>query len=141
MRKVGEVPNINYFKPRGIPLTQLDAVELKVEELEAMKLVHYDGEKREHAAKCMGVSRRTMEREIKSGMKKVIEALLFGKAIEIRGGYYVSDDEVVFKCLNDKHEWKADKSKAKPKECPKCDSPEIIMRKYGSGIAKVNDKR
>ena len=129
LRKVGEVPDVNYFKPRGIPLTELSTVELKVEELEAMRLVYYAGEKREQAANSMGVSRRTMERELKSGLKKVIEALLCGKAIEIKGGYYVSDDEMVFKCLNDKHEWKADKLMSKPKECPECGSNKIMVRK------------
>ncbi|MBD3389292.1 MAG: DUF134 domain-containing protein [Candidatus Altiarchaeales archaeon] len=128
LRKVSEVPGINYFKPRGIPLTELEGVELKVEELEAMKLVYYDREKREQAAKRMGVSRRTMERELKSGLSKVIEALLYGKAIEIRGGYYVSDDEMVFRCLNDKHEWKAEKSMRKPRECPECSSKKIKVR-------------
>jgi len=129
LRKVGDVPDVNYFKPRGIPLTELDSVELKIEELEAIKLVYYDGKKRENAAKSMGVSRRTMERELKSGLKKIIEALLCGKAIEIKGGYYVSGDEVVFRCLNDKHEWKADKSMNKPEKCPECGSTEIMMRK------------
>jgi uncharacterized protein len=129
MRKVGEVPNINYFKPRGIPLTELDTVELKVEELEAMKLIYHDRMKREQAAEGMGVSRRTMERELRSGIKKVVEALLFGKAIQIRGGYYVCDDEVVFRCLNDRHEWKANKTLAKPRECPECGSREIRRKR------------
>ena len=125
MRNVSEVPEVNYFKPRGIPLTELESIDLKVEECEAMKLVYYDRLKREEAAGKMGVSRRTMERELKSGLEKVIDALLNGKAIEIKGGYYQAGNETIFKCLNDKHEWKVKKTSIKPKECPDCGSKKI----------------
>ena len=50
LRNVSEVPEVNYFKPRGIPLTELESIDLKVEEFEAMKLVYYDRLKREEAA-------------------------------------------------------------------------------------------
>ena len=128
LRKVGEVPDVNYFKPRGIPLTQLEAVKLKVEELEAVKLVYYEDMKRENAADKMGVSRRTMDRELRSGLKKVIGALLFGKAIEIKGGYYVGDGESVFQCLNGKHTWKAKTSEKKPEKCPQCGETRISTK-------------
>ena len=124
VRRTGTPPGVNYFKPRGIPLTELDTVKLKVEELEAMKLLYQDKMEREQAAKEMGVSRRTMERELKSGLSKVVDALVNGKAIEIKGGYYLADGETFFKCLN-KHEWKADKSISKPRECPECSSDKI----------------
>ena len=125
LRKVESLPQINYFKPRGIPLTQLEKVELRVEELEAIKQVHLEGNKRGKAAMNMGVSRRTLGRELKSGLRKVADALLNGKAIEIKGGYYVTQEETVFKCLNDKHVWKAPKEGARPQECPECGSNEI----------------
>ncbi|MBD3260218.1 MAG: DUF134 domain-containing protein [Candidatus Altiarchaeales archaeon] len=125
LRKVSEIPEVNYFKPRGIPLTELEQAELKVEELEALKLVYLEGMKRERAAESMGVSRRTMQRELNSGLKKIVDALLSGKAIEIKGGYFVSDGEVVFRCLDDKYQWKQDKSLKKPEACPECGSKKI----------------
>lgn len=129
VRNVSDVPDVNYFKPRGIPMTELETCELKVEELEAMKLVYYDKLKREEAGEKMGISRRTMERELKSGLSKVIDALIHGKAIEINGGYYISGDEMIFRCLNDKYEWKVKKSQKIPKECPDCGNKKIQQKK------------
>jgi len=125
MRKVEAPPEVDFFKPRGIPLTELDSVNLSVEEVEAIKLVHYDRLMREDAAEKMGVSRRTLERELKAGLGKVADALLNGKAIEIKGGHYLAGDENVFRCLEDKHEWKVKKSFKRPKECPGCGSTKI----------------
>jgi predicted DNA-binding protein (UPF0251 family) len=125
LRNVEDVPEVNYFKPRGIPLTELESVGLKVEELEALKLRFYDCFKREEAARKMNVSRRTLEREVKSGIRKLVDALLNSKAIEIKGGYYVSKGERVFRCLEDKFEWKMKKEDGEPKECPECGSSSI----------------
>jgi len=88
IRLVKEVPNVDYFKPRGIPLVELDEVELKVEELEAMRLVEYEGLDHEDAAKKMRVSRRTLARELHSAHHKIADAFLSGKAIKIRGGFF-----------------------------------------------------
>jgi len=129
LRKVESPPEVNYFKPRGIPLTQLEAIRLKVEELEAMKLVYYEKLNREQAAKRMGVSRRTLGRELKAGIVNVVDGLLHGKAIEISGGYYISDGEKIFRCLDDKHEWKTLKSDKKPDECPECGSKKIKRKR------------
>ena len=87
-RLVKGVPDFDYFKPRGVPLTNLEVVRLKVEELEAMRLVDNLGLEQEKAAERMKVSRRTLSRELKSGRKKLTEALLNGKAIEIKGGFF-----------------------------------------------------
>lgn len=129
LRNVEEVPDVNYFKPRGIPLTNLESTELKVEELEAIKLVHYDGMGREDAASRMGVSRRTLQRELKSGLKKIADGLINGKAIEIKGGYYLAEDETVFRCLDDDHEWKALKNSEGARECPECGSSKVRKKK------------
>lgn len=128
IRRVDDIPDVNYFKPRGIPLTELESTELKLEELEALKLVYYDKLKREQAAKKMRVSRRTMERELRSGLGKVVDALLHGKAIEIKGGYYLAKGERIFRCLNDQYEWKADQS-SNPRECPECGGTKIKKKK------------
>ncbi|MBN2251778.1 MAG: DUF134 domain-containing protein [Candidatus Altiarchaeota archaeon] len=131
LRRVEGEPMVNYFKPRGIPLKDLETVELEVEELEAIKLVHHDRVDREDAAKKMGISRRTMERELRSGLWKITEALLYGKAIEIRGGCYFSSGEPVYKCLNDDHEWSESEAGREADKCPEC----------GSGKIRVKDVR
>ena len=84
LRKVSGIPEADYFKPRGIPLVELEANELKVEEVEAMRLVDYEGMEQEKAAQQMRVSRRTLARELKSARKKIADALMNGRAIQMR---------------------------------------------------------
>jgi len=89
LRNVSEVPEVNYFKPRGIPLVNLEIIVISVEELEAIRLVDFIGFEHEEAAGKMNVSRKTIWRDLKSGRKKVADALINGKAIEIKGGNFV----------------------------------------------------
>jgi uncharacterized protein len=86
---VGEAPKTDYFKPRGIPLTELEEVTLNIEELEALRLVDLEGMYQEDAAREMGVSRQTIQRMITEARAKVIEALVAGKALRIEGGSYI----------------------------------------------------
>jgi len=71
----------------------LEAVRLSVEELEAIRLVDFEGLEHEEAAKRVNVSRKTLWRDLKSGRKKVVDALINGKAIEIKGGSFVVKDD------------------------------------------------
>ncbi len=66
---------------------------LKLEELEAIRLVDFEGMNQEEAAAQMGVSRKTMWNDLKAGRMKVASALIHGKAIRIEGGSYVIRDE------------------------------------------------
>ncbi len=87
-RIVGQKPGADYFKPAGIPLPELDVVVLTVEEVEALRLVDFEGLEQETAAEKMGISRKTLWRELQSARKKVADALVNGKAIQIKGGNY-----------------------------------------------------
>jgi predicted DNA-binding protein (UPF0251 family) len=86
---VKEEPRTDYFKPRGIPLTELEEVILRIEELEALRLVDLEGLYQEDAAKEMGVSRQTLQRMLMESRAKVIDALVNGKALRIEGGNYI----------------------------------------------------
>ena len=90
LREVEGTPDVDYFKPRGIPLTELTVNSLKLEELEAIRLVDYMGLEQMDAAAKMKISRRTLARELMSARKKIVEALILGKAIEIKGGSYTT---------------------------------------------------
>ncbi len=79
-------PNVNYFKPRGIPMDLLEEINLTLDELEALRLADFDGLYQEEAAGKMNVSRQTLGNIIKSAHKKIAEALLQGKALKIEGG-------------------------------------------------------
>jgi predicted DNA-binding protein (UPF0251 family) len=83
-RKISFDPNVTYFKPRAIPLVELEEVDLNVDELEALRLCDYEELNQTKAAKRMGISQSTLQRILTSARKKVSEALTKGKAIKIR---------------------------------------------------------
>ncbi len=76
-------PQVHYFKPQGIPLRMLEEVILLPDELEALKLYDKDGFNQIEAAKKMKISQPTFARILDSAYKKVVKALVEGKAIKI----------------------------------------------------------
>lgn len=76
-------PEANYFKPRGIPMHNLEEVILERDELEAIKLADYDGLKHEEGAVKMNVSRATFGRILEKSRYKIAESIIKGKAIKI----------------------------------------------------------
>ncbi|MCU0372525.1 MAG: DUF134 domain-containing protein [Ignavibacteria bacterium] len=85
-RKISSLPEVTYFKPRGIPLCGLSETVLSVDEFEAIRLTDLEGLYQEQAADKMGVSRQTLGRIIESARKTVADALINGKALKIDGG-------------------------------------------------------
>lgn len=71
------------FKPRGIPLSGLDEVNLEIDELEALRLADYEGLYQQEAAERMNVSRATFGRIVEAAHRKVADAILHGKALKI----------------------------------------------------------
>lgn len=82
-RRVIFDPNVTYFKPRAIPLSMLEEVDLAVDELEALRLCDLKDLDQVEAAKKMGISQSTLQRILASAHKKIAEALIKGKAIKI----------------------------------------------------------
>ena len=74
------------FKPQGVPMTELEQVDLTLDGLEALRLADLEGLYQEEAAERMGVSRATFARVLTAARKAVAEALVHGKALEIGGG-------------------------------------------------------
>lgn len=85
-RQVAYLPQVNFYKPRGIPLSVLQHVNLAVDELEAIRLADLQGLYQEQAAEKMNVSRQTFGRILESAHKKIADALVNGKALSIEGG-------------------------------------------------------
>ena len=83
-RKISFDPNVTYFKPRAVPLAELEEVDLASDELEALRLCDLEEMDQIKAAKKMGVSQSTLQRIITSARKKISGALIKGKAIKIR---------------------------------------------------------
>lgn len=119
-------PDVSYFKPRGIPMLELDEVQLKVDEREAIRLSDLLGLSHEEAGRHMGVSRATFGRIVQHARKAVADALINGKAINIEGGNYkIIDGPRVFQCDHCNHRWEAPFGSGRPEGCPECNHDNV----------------
>jgi len=82
-RKVQFFPNVTYFKPAGIPLRDLEEVEISADELEALRLQNLLNLDQKQVAKKMNISQPTIHRTLIQTKKKITDALINGKAIKI----------------------------------------------------------
>ena len=76
-------PNAVYFKPQGVPMRDLQIVELSLEEIESYRLRHIDNLEQIEAAEKMHASTSTYQRILNSAYTKIADALTNGKAIKI----------------------------------------------------------
>ena len=114
------MPQSDYFKPRGIPLSMLEEVVLTVDEFEAVRLADLEGLYQEQAAEKMNVSRQTFGRIIESAHKKVADALVKGKALKIEGGEFEMASVRKFRCQDCQHAWELPYGTGRPEGCPSC---------------------
>ena len=84
-RFVRNEPTTEVFQPRG-PAAGLEAVELGLDELEALRLADLEGLYQDAAAERMKISRATFGRLVAEARRKVADALIHGKVLRIRGG-------------------------------------------------------
>ena len=82
-RRIRINPRSKYFKPRGIPVSELDIVILKFEEVEALRLKNIKNLDQKECAKEMHTSPATIQRILSSAYHKISDALVNGKAIKI----------------------------------------------------------
>jgi len=119
-------PDISYFKPRGIPMQNLEEVRLTVDEGEALRLADLLGLSHEEAGRRMGVSRATFGRIVQKARQTVADALINGKAINIEGGSYkIIMEARIFTCRKCDKKWKEPQGTGRPKSCPKCNDDDI----------------
>jgi predicted DNA-binding protein (UPF0251 family) len=83
-RHISIEPKSTLYKPAGIPARFLEFVNLEIEEMEAIKLAHYEGLYHDEAGKRMGVSRQTFSRILNAANQKVSAALVEGKGLVIQ---------------------------------------------------------
>ncbi len=135
-RRVGSMPQSDYFKPRGIPLSVLEEVVLTVDEFEAVRLADLEGLYQEQAAEKMNVSRQTFGRIIESAHKKVAEALVRGKALKIEGGEFEMASMRKFRCYDCQHAWGLPYGTGRPENCPSCKSGNIHRAQEDRGYER-----
>jgi predicted DNA-binding protein (UPF0251 family) len=134
-RRVCWRPDSNYFKPRGIPVRRLEEVNLELDEFEAIRLADLEGMYQEDAARKMNISRQTFGNIITAAHRKVADALVNAKALEIEGGV-VRMMERQFLCSECKNGWSVPCGSARPDECPKCKSSNIHRAPQDRGWAR-----
>ena len=85
-RWISSIPVVRAFGPLDHPAR--GSIQLRLEELEALRLVDSEGLEQSEAARQMGVSTKTLWNDLKSARKKIADALAYGHGIQIQGGSY-----------------------------------------------------
>ena len=122
------------FKPFGIPMRELESVDLLFEEYEAVRLADYENLTQEEAAEKMNISRPTFTRLYDKARKTIAKAFVEGKAIIIQGGTYITDD-YWYRC-DDCHETIV--SDHPVNQCRECDSDNLTQ--LNDQTSQDNDK-
>ncbi|WAC05530.1 MAG: DUF134 domain-containing protein [Methanoregula sp.] len=73
------------YKPCCCPEEDSGGITLRPDELELLRLVDLEGLEQEEAAEKLGVSRKTAWRDLHQARRKITEALVFGKGIQMEG--------------------------------------------------------
>ena len=119
-------PTVSYFKPRGLPLRQIEEVRLTIDQMEALRLADLEGLSQKAAGEQMGVSRATFGRIVQRARYVVADALVNGKAILVEGGnYQLKDIGRVFACQSCKFTWEEPWGNCRPPVCPTCGEPKL----------------
>ena len=127
-------PDISYFKPRGIPMLDLEEVHLTVDERESIRLADLLDMSHEEAGRNMGVSRATFGRIVQRARKSIADAMINGKAINIEGGKYkitntvkakIKTKERTFICPECNHKWEVTRNTKESKNCPLCNNKNL----------------
>jgi predicted DNA-binding protein (UPF0251 family) len=90
-RRVRGRPNSFYFKPAGIRKKELKESILAIDEFEAIRLKDCLNLDQNECANKINVSQPTFHRLILSARKKIADAIVNGKAINIKGKDYLSE--------------------------------------------------
>ncbi|MBT4824374.1 DUF134 domain-containing protein [Candidatus Woesearchaeota archaeon] len=81
-------PDVTYFKPRAVPLSELEEIEITLDELETLRLSNLENLNQIDAASKMKIHQSTFQRTLTRAREKITDALVNGKAIKIQGGEY-----------------------------------------------------
>ncbi|MCX5801059.1 MAG: DUF134 domain-containing protein [Candidatus Eisenbacteria bacterium] len=124
LRRVMCDPDAVSFKPCGIPLRDLEAVSLTLDELEAIRLADLEGLYQEDAAQRMRISRQTFGNIVSSAHRKVADFLVNSKNLTVEGGVVVMRERS-FTCGQCGHVWPVAFGTGRPCECPQCKNANV----------------
>jgi predicted DNA-binding protein (UPF0251 family) len=78
---IGQHPTVKTFIPQ--PYNEKPPIIIEPAELEAVRLVDFEGATQEEAGKQMRISRGTVWRLLQEARRKIVQALLEGRRIEV----------------------------------------------------------
>lgn len=144
-RQIAGLPASTYFKPRGIPMSDLEEVILTIDEVEAIRLADHEGLYQEQAAEFMKISRQTFGRVIASAHRKIADALVTGKALRIEGGVVSFAQATKYRCAACDEKWSPPSGTGAPAICPSCGSSALgahadIHHRHRKGRAGKNSR-
>ena len=82
-RRIRGKPSSFYFKPAGVRMIDLENSKLTIDEFEAIRLKDFLNLEQIACAEKMEISQPTFNRILTSARKKIADAIINGKAIEI----------------------------------------------------------
>lgn len=99
-RMISGSPESRCFQPRCSRDENLAVISLSPEEIELIRLIDIDGLEQEEAAQKLGVSRKTAWRDLQEVRRKIADALVNGKGIEIAGCEKAASGQCPCNCNN-----------------------------------------
>jgi len=134
-RRIEYVPTSNHFIPKGGG--KFLENQLKLEEIEAIRLKDIEGLEQSECANRMEVSRPTFQRILNEARKKIADSIINGKAIRIGGGNFTRNicQAICLDCNTVWNESYENMSKIGKGDfiCPQCGSSEVYCQSKGNG--------
>ena len=87
-RKVCCLPKYDEFRPTRSLEGNVESVVLTVDEYETIRLIDNEGFSQEECGEYMKIARATVQQAYTEARKKLAAALVNGRPLIIRGGYY-----------------------------------------------------
>jgi predicted DNA-binding protein (UPF0251 family) len=84
-RTIASTSESRCYKPCCCPEKEEPGISLQPEEIELIRLIDLEGLEQEEAAEKLGVSRKTAWRDLHEARRKIADALVNGKGIEMAG--------------------------------------------------------
>ncbi len=140
-RLIAAQPTINAFKPAGVPGSDLESIELGLDELEALRLADLEGLYHDAAAERMRISRATFGRLIECARHKVACAIFQSKMLVFSGGTIVMRGMRTFECVDCGNRFGKSHGTGRPASCPKCQGTNFcrVAEERGGGRRSERD--
>lgn len=84
-RIINEASEFRCYKPCSYPAEEGEGISLQPEEIELIRLIDMESPEQEEAAEKLGISRKPAWRDLHEARRKIADALVNGKGIQMTG--------------------------------------------------------